>query len=1339
MFDPVATYRIQFHKGFNFKNFEAIIPYLVKLGISTVYASPIFKAVPGSTHGYDCTDPLIINPEIGTGAELLQLSAQLKREGINWLQDIVPNHMAYHIDNPWIRDLLQNGPASAYAAYFDIYWDKGKLMCPFLNGTVQESINDASLVIDKRDGCFVLKYYDNIFPVNEASTLLLSTLSSSGSQEFLNDKSLIQRIADEQYYTLCHWQETDRHINYRRFFLVNGLICLNIHDPKVFNHYHRYIADLVKRGIFQGLRLDHIDGLYDPEAYLITLRKLVGEEVYITSEKILESDEELPQNWPIEGTTGYDFSGLANLLFADSNGKKQLADYYDILSTSAKPLTEQVKEKKAYILYHHMNGELDNLCSIFIDTKAAGAYLDPAAIREAIGLLLIHLPVYRFYGNRLPLPLNEQEQLTYIFKTIKTKSEAALQPAIHALENALLFPPAGTGEAVRHFYQRCMQLSGPLMAKGVEDTLMYVHNSFIGHNEVGNTPLVQGLSIDGFHHKIQTRRQYWPLTINATSTHDTKRGEDTRARLNVLTELPEKWIAAVNEWERMLATGNDLPAGDERYLIYQSLLGALPMNGIMEEGFTDRFGEFVVKALREAKVHSDWGKPDEQYEQKTAVFATGLLKPGTPIAKSLLGFYKDIADYGMLNALAQLLLKFTCPGIPDTYQGCESWDLSLVDPDNRRAIDYIKHNELLKEVMNVDSIAQLWDSRNTGAIKIWLTKVLLEERKANQVVFKCGHYLPLQIIGKYKDNVIAYARRYNADWYVTVIPLHLARLTGGQFETVKAIDWSDTAVALPAGAPANFQNMLSGTKSKASSTLMVSDLFHELPLALLKSAQQPNNRRAGVLMSVSSLPSAYGIGDIGGGAKEFADFLNRSGQGIWQLLPVNPITETSTYSPYSALSCMAGNTLLIDPEWFLQYGLLDKETLRSNALPPSDKVDYGLAANVKEQLLSKAWKNYNRAGSLSLKFKFEQFCIEEREWLHDYACYEVLRAMYKTEAWYQWPEEYKTRNAAALEQLIISRAEDIGYEKWKQFVFFIQWADLKSYCNSLGISMFGDIPFYLNVNAADVWVNPGLFNIDASGNITLSAGVPPDYFSKDGQLWNMPTYKWDVLKANGYDWWIRRLKANFGRFDMLRLDHFRAFNEYWEVPAGETTAVNGRWLKGAGADFFDTVEHGLGKLHLIAEDLGDDMEDVYKLRDKIGLQGMKVLQFAFGENMPVAVDAPHNYINRCIVYTGTHDNNTIVGWFKNELNEEDRNRLDAYMGKTITVDNVHQELLRLAYATVADIAILPLQDILALDESDRMNTPGTDTHNWEWRLLPGTLNRDIETYLGLMAIMYNRV
>lgn len=496
-------------------------------------------------------------------------------------------------------------------------------------------------------------------------------------------------------------------------------------------------------------------------------------------------------------------------------------------------------------------------------------------------------------------------------------------------------------------------------------------------------------------------------------------------------------------------------------------------------------------------------------------------------------------------------------------------------------------------------------------------------------------------------------------------------------------------------------------------------------------------RSAGILLHITSLPSSFGIGDLGPGATAFADFLHSSGQTFWQLLPLNPISAGQGFSPYSASSSMAGNPLLISPELLVKDGLLNKREVTKYREEEGDKVDYHKAEKTKLAILEKAYTNYTKEQA-GLEKEYKTFCKKESYWLNDFALYTVLKSHHEGAQWSDWEKPYKHRDPKALKKFEATYREELDRVKWQQFIFLRQWQQLKAYCNNLNIKLFGDMPIYVAYDSADVWSNRDIFSLDEQGNQIYVAGTPPDNFNENGQLWGMPIFKWDVLKERKYDWWLNRLRKNLQLFDLLRLDHFRAFAAYWQIKAGSKTAKEGEWIEAPGQEFFSLVQEELGETPFVAEDLGHIDEPVYRLRDEFQMPGMEVLQFAFGDNMPQSVYIPHHHVPVSVVYTGTHDTNTTIGWYKS-LDKKGKENLSNYLGVKITRKNVCDLLCRMTYASVSKLAVLPMQDVLCLDEKARINIPSSGENNWAWRITSSQINEEVETKLKEWCMLYDRM
>ncbi len=499
-----------------------------------------------------------------------------------------------------------------------------------------------------------------------------------------------------------------------------------------------------------------------------------------------------------------------------------------------------------------------------------------------------------------------------------------------------------------------------------------------------------------------------------------------------------------------------------------------------------------------------------------------------------------------------------------------------------------------------------------------------------------------------------------------------------------------------------------------------------------------NTRRSGILLHLTSLPSQFGIGDLGPAAYRFADFLEQTRQSLWQILPLNPTSMVYGNSPYSSQSAFAGNPLLISPELLVQEGLLQSSELAEAPTFPAHEVDYAAVISFKTKLLERAHDNFKRQHH-DEHDELHAFVRDNAWWLEDYALFVALREHFNGELWGDWPWELRTRQEHALQDAREKLRERIAREKFIQFLFFQQWLALKRYCNHKSIHLIGDIPIYVNYDSADVWSHSHLFKLDENRKPRLVSGVPPDYFSATGQLWGSPVYEWDTLRATRYAWWLQRLDQNFTLCDWVRLDHFRGFMAYWEIPAHETTAINGRWIEAPGWDFFDTLARRYSHLPIIAEDLGVITPDVREVMQHFGFPGMKLLMFAFSSDTNnVHHGAPHTFSRPCVAYTGTHDNNTVRAWFQREASTEERKKLCEYIGRDLREEDVPWELIRMGMMAVANMVVFPMQDLLCLGEEARMNTPATVPGNWKWRVLPEQLAPALAERLAEITRIYGR-
>jgi 4-alpha-glucanotransferase len=497
-----------------------------------------------------------------------------------------------------------------------------------------------------------------------------------------------------------------------------------------------------------------------------------------------------------------------------------------------------------------------------------------------------------------------------------------------------------------------------------------------------------------------------------------------------------------------------------------------------------------------------------------------------------------------------------------------------------------------------------------------------------------------------------------------------------------------------------------------------------------------SRRRSGILVHITSLPSPYGIGDLGPGAYAFVDFLSRTRQNTWQVLPLSPINPVHGNSPYSSVSAFAGNTLLVSPDLLLEEGFLSREDIDPIPSFAEGHCDFAAVIPYKERLLEHAYRHFTRNGKG--RESFEAFCLENNAWLDDFSLFVVIKKHYAGKIWDQWPHELRDRIPQFLEAIMTEHYTQLEKEKFWQYLFFKQWHLLKAYCQEKGVQLLGDLAIYVSFDSADVWANPGLFKLNEDKQPVFVSGVPPDYFSDTGQRWGNPVYRWDVLRQSGYQWWIERIAQHLRLFDILRIDHFRGLVAYWEIPAEEITAINGKWVEVPVKDFFTTLRNHFPCLPIVAEDLGLITPDVKEVMHCFGLPGMKVLLFAFCEDNPSHPYLPHTYERNCLVYTGTHDNNTVRGWFESEASPEEKRRLFRYIGREVPAEEVPWALIRLAMMSVANLVIIPLQDVLGLGGETRMNRPSVAQGNWAWRVLPAHITEEVSQRLVEMTETYGR-
>jgi (1->4)-alpha-D-glucan 1-alpha-D-glucosylmutase len=904
---PLATYRLQFTKDFGFAAAARLAPYLKALGVSHVYASPYLKARPGSSHGYDIVSHNELNPELGDREDFERMLAAFEENGLGQILDFVPNHMGVGgADNPWWMDVLEWGARSRYAGWFDIDWNPGspaldgKLLVPFLGEQYGAALASGALALRfaPETGSFAVWAYDThrlpICPVHYGHILggddpglerlgdAFAHLAASGTDLPLRAAELKSELAGaardpatgaaiagavarfrgadgdiaswgaldsliaKQHWRPAHFRVAADDVNYRRFFNINDLAGIRMELPELFDHAHCLVFDLVGRGALDGIRLDHIDGLFDPKAYCLRLREKAPRPIYLIVEKILAPHESLRQDWQVDGTTGYEFANLLTGLLVDPNGEAGLTGIYRAFTGLEAGFDEIVRAGKLYAIDNEMAAELGALAR----AAAAIARSNPMtadftvnALRRALREVVTCFRVYRSYVDGAATVDDRREIDAAVAEA--RRREPALHPTVFDFLHGLLTgdlvagPQSGFSRAaVIRFAMRAQQYSGPVMAKGLEDTAFYRYNRLLALNEVGGCLSAFGTDVESFHRANAERSKATPHAMLASSTHDTKRGEDARARLAVLSELPEDWRGAVDAWNAELRVeGEPRVDRNDEYAFYQLLLAAWPaataagaVPGAAElMALRPRLEGAMLKAVREAKVHTTWTAPDEGYEAAVLGLVGRALDPAedNPFLRAFAPFARRIAALGLQNSLVATALKLTVPGVPDVYQGAELWDLSLVDPDNRRPVDYEVRRAFVEHDA-AEPTATLIESWPDGRIKLRLVRRLLALRAAAAAVFRDGTYEPLIARGPAADRVVSFLRRSGEEAVIVAVARFPARGERGE-------DWTDTAIPLARElAGRRWVSLLDGGRhGSGEEALDPGTLFEILPAAVL--------------------------------------------------------------------------------------------------------------------------------------------------------------------------------------------------------------------------------------------------------------------------------------------------------------------------------------------------------------------------------------------------------------------------------------------------------------------------------------------------------------------------
>jgi (1->4)-alpha-D-glucan 1-alpha-D-glucosylmutase len=952
---PRATYRIQLSHEFTFMQAAEIVPYLARLGVSHVYCSPYLKARVGSPHGYDIVDHSALNPEIGSSEDYERFVSALAAHGLYQMLDLVPNHMAVGgDDNAWWLDVLENGQASDYAAFFDIDWQsdkpelRGKVLLPFLEdhyGTVLEN-GLLKLEFDAVQGELSVRYYEHRFPLDPKSYPRVlgprlealdtqdpaivalrglvglfeglpsrhDTAPERRAQRNHDKQALKQRLAElvrdapviaaylnesigrlngtpgaaasfdplhalleEQAYRPAYWRVAADEINYRRFFDVDKLAALRVERPEVFAATHRLVLELVSQGKIHALRIDHPDGLYDPAGYFRAVREAIAAHggagdasLYMVAEKILIPPETLREDWSVAGTTGYEFANLVGRVLMDPQGEVPLTRLYERVAGNPDRFEDLRYESKKLVMRTLMSGELMVLANLFdriseSDRRTRDYTLH--ALRDALMDVIAGFPVYRTYVAGAEIADEDRHFVNHAIARARRRSPAVDVSVFNFVRSVLLLEelegktPA-LREATVDFVKKLQQYTSPVMAKGLEDTSFYVYNRFVALNEVGGDPRRFAISVEDFHQANSERRARWPHAMLCSSSHDTKRSEDVRARLFVLSEIPGEWRSHVLRWLRLNRDkkqevgGEPAPDANDEYLLYQTLLGVWPLAPMDQSGsadFQQRIEHYMLKAVREAKRHTSWINPNEDYEAALTGFVQALLVQGVRnrFLADFVPFTQHIARIGLFNSLSQTLLKLTTPGMPDIYQGTELWDFSLVDPDNRRPVDYLQRGDLLRELEALDaltgvelagSVQRLVETPEDGRAKLHLIRHTLHWRRASEALFNAGSYEPLVVHGVRAAHVCAYLRRHENEAMVVVVGRWFARLpAAGELPPLGETVWgADTWVSLPRQSPwREAENVLTGERCEVAAHhdgagIAAALLFTRYPVALLR-------------------------------------------------------------------------------------------------------------------------------------------------------------------------------------------------------------------------------------------------------------------------------------------------------------------------------------------------------------------------------------------------------------------------------------------------------------------------------------------------------------------------
>ena len=828
---PGATYRLQLHGGFGFRDARDVLPYVRELGVTHLYLSPITTARSGSRHGYDVVDPTRLNPELGTREEFDALCSEAHERSLGILLDIVPNHMAASPENSWWWDVLRHGRGSEWFRLFDVDLDapwpsSDRLLVPVLGDHYADVLERGELTVAGHE----LHYFEHRFPL-------------AGTPREIEDASVdldaLDSLLSRQAYRLAHWRLAATEMNYRRFFDIDQLVRVRVEDPVVREITHALILELARDGLIDGVRIDHIDGMRDPKAYLRWLdaawREAARREPWLLVEKILSGEETLRDDWPVDGTTGYEMLNVINGLFVDARGLRGLDAVYSQVTGRNESFEEVIYEKQTMVARDLFASEFARLAHRLVEVARRdrrGVDVPREQLHRALVQVSACLPVYRTYVNGV-CGATDRQLIRAAIRCAREHEETVGGPDLdgraYEVVEAILTMDVSDDlvEEAMDVIASWQQVTGPVMAKGLEDTSLYVYNRLTSLNDVGGEPGAPDVSVDRFHAFCQDRLRNFPLGLNASSTHDSKRGEDVRARLNVVSELFDEWADGLLRWRGLNPADGIDP--NEEMLVYQTLVGFWPRDVPLRgpspgrAAVVERLCNYLVKAAREAKEFTSWRNPYPEHERALCEFATRVVGNEEFLA-DLEPLYEKVSFHGAINSLSQLMLKVSAPGVPDFYQGSELWTLTLVDPDNRGAVDFDLRRRLLEEP---------GDPWHVGAVKLRCTRAALVFRQERRELFAQGDHVPLLVSNPVRRHVCAFARRLGSEWAIVTVPRRTTRLMTAQEMPVGSKMWGESLIELPEGAPERWFNVLTGQSIEGR--LELAKVLEELPVALLRS------------------------------------------------------------------------------------------------------------------------------------------------------------------------------------------------------------------------------------------------------------------------------------------------------------------------------------------------------------------------------------------------------------------------------------------------------------------------------------------------------------------------